>query len=210
MKRRCCKCPLSKSCQKISLLDFLCLCLSLSPLSSLRLFTCVPSCSGAAVRRRPPARGQRLWAGLGRAQPGGDGAGKSKQLMTASYVDEWIHFTDKKGELGWPPDNLLQRHRHTVLDCRGGLWLIWMNSIRLQRVSNTYMHASVCSPGFVKAQNYRICVFLLCVESIQRGCVELACFFNYAHSFVTLLTGVFPCWGTYTLVKLRPQWPSAV
>ena len=44
----------------------------------LRGFACVPSCSGAALWRHPPARGQRLWAGLGRSQPGGDGAGKSK------------------------------------------------------------------------------------------------------------------------------------
>lgn len=46
-----------------------------------------------------------------------------------SYVDEWIHFTERGMEGGggmggnwcWPPDNLPQTHRHTVLNCQGGL-----------------------------------------------------------------------------------------
>lgn len=103
-------------------------CFSLS-FPFLRRSACVPSCSGAAERRRPPAWGQRLWAGLGRAQPGGDGAGKSTQLMTASYVDEWIHFTEKGNWVG----HKTICHKYAgmrLLTCQGELracdWVKWI------------------------------------------------------------------------------------
>lgn len=45
----------------------------------------------------------------------------SQNTTHDSLLCRWMDTLHWKGELGWPPDNLPQTHRHTVLNCQGEL-----------------------------------------------------------------------------------------
>lgn len=76
------------------------------------------------------------------------------QLMTASYVDEWIHFTEKGNWVG----HQTICHRHTGIRCStvkencrhvielNELYKVTKAFCRLQRASHTYMHTSRLYP----------------------------------------------------------------
>lgn len=148
------------------------------------------------------------------------------QLMTASYVDEWIHFTEKGNWFG----------HQTVCHRHPGIWCSTVNencghviepneftkvtkaSRWLQRTSHTYTTwaALICTLCLSKHRIVELVnVFIYYVHIVcKMDCVKLVCVFIYhAESFVILpdcLKSMFRCMVTYTLVKPRPLWPSAV